>query len=445
MSKPPFSQRDGQDFAELTKEKFFIGSDAGSQYLRRLSPKQVEVFPSIFGTDRLFIDFKRTLQKRLSEHPDLQKKVTNKVFGPNAITSDFSRLLTVPGVPMIPATYAVINNTLLRDEMGLSRDFKSERHKQIFHKFITLRYGGKTDSRAKFSRVSSSGFPFFTNNVSFKAQHLSFFLSQGERVKKCIDEGNLKDLYSFSQIILANYDVYRLQADSLKIEHDTVIPKTRLVNDYEFAISGGATGKRFPASKQVLANGAQIKNVSAARARTANGFCIVPNASLSAAFEPFRDYADTTFKFTYKHTTRDAILSKIKKFKSYFPVDVTQYDQSVADWMVKEWLEVSPFNETGRKLIWLMFNAPMFYRGVHKDDKPTWTGDPLDVDYYNQFRGLPSGAFCTSAMGKDFFTWACLCLFDDFAHNVLEDMESILLGEHPMFGLLNQGDRKSVV
>lgn len=439
--KEPFKLEMGMKHADATKKKFFIGSSAGAQYNRKLSRKEIFPYPGISSYDRTYHRFQRSVYEDIASNTDLQKSVNeNSLFSSNAISGDFSHLLTMGGYPMTPATYAVIDNTLLRDELGLARDFVNQRHIDIFDRLMELRYADRLDTNAKLSRVSSSGFPFFSNDVGFKAEHLSYILENGDDFLGKFGRREFSAIYDKYQVLWSIFDVYRLQNDMNIIVNGQFKTKERLVNDYEFARTGGASGRRFPADKNVYLNGALLDWISANRARTANGFNIALNASCSCGFEPFRSYADVTYSFTYKHTTREKILEKIKKFKYYIPLDVTQYDQTVAKFMFERWVEKSPFNDAGKDVVRTMFNSPMFYRGVSEDSNPLWTGDPLDYSYYNQFRGLPSGAFCTSAMGKDFFSWAMLCCFDDLTNNVLESMEDILLGQHEHWGLLNQGD-----
>lgn len=438
--KEPFREEEGHDFAIRTKDSFFLGSESGRHFGFKLGSRGVEVFPGIMSDDPQFLTFCTSLSRRL--HDELPKKVVqaNGFFDENAITTNFQELNTVAGYNMIPATYAVIDNSLLRDELGLNHSFESKRDEKIFEELMRVRYAEHDGSRGKISRISSSTFPFFSKSVELKANHLSHLLKYGEDIKRLFDMNDLETIYKKYKLLFGMVDVYRSQADSFTEVNGSFKPKERLVNDIDYSISGGRLGKRFPADKSIISGGRVLEGKASCRARTAYGFSNAPNLMCTAAFEGFRHYADSTFGMTYKHTTRSAIEEKINKFSNVIAVDVTQYDQSVPLYLMEKWIECSPFNSFGKQMLNLMVNAPMFYRGVSQESKPYWSGDPLDIGYFNQFRGLISGLFSTSAMGKDFFTFCLLTILDRVYGDVLGNVEKILKWEHPVYAVTNMGD-----
>lgn len=443
-SKPPFTPSEGSDFANKSKDGFFLGSEAGRHFGFKLQSRPVEVFPEILSDNPTYLAFLSKLSKRLYEELPKKKVLENGFFDENAITTNFQELNTVAGYNMSPATYAVIDNTMLRQEIFLNSDFESERDLAIFKELMNVRYSTHDGSRGKISRISSSTFPFFSKSVELKANHLSLLLKKGKNVESYIMNGDLRGLYKEVKLLFGMVDVYRSQADVFVEEGSTFVPKKRKVNDIEYSISGGKLGKRFDANKDVVVGGRKLPNKAACRARTAYGFSNAPNLMMTAAFEGFRHYADSTFNLTYKHTTREAILAKIKKFSNAIAVDVTQYDQTIPYFLMEKWIEFSPFNEFGKKMLELMVNAPMFYRGVSTEAKAYWSGDPTDVAYFNQYKGLISGLFSTSAMGKDFFTFCILTILDKVYGDVLGNVEKILRWEHPVYAITNMGDDSNI-
>lgn len=436
----PFSQAEGEKFAEDTKGFFFLGSEAGRHYGFNLGSKPTEVFPGIMSDDPRFLKLCTNLPLRFAE--ELPKKVVldNGFFDSNAVTTNFFELNTVSGMNMVPATYAVIDNSLLRQSMSLNDNFESEEDLAIFHEYMAIRYKEHDGSRGKISKISSSTFPFFSKDVRLKANHLSLILKHQDEIKDLLNKGDLQGLFDKYKLLFAMVDVYRSQADSFSLKDGSYKPKDREVNDIEYSISGGKLGKRFFADKSVVINGRILDGKAACRARTAYGFSNAPNLMFTAAFEGFRHYADTTYGMTFKHTSREAILEKMNKYSHAVAVDVTQYDQSIPFFLMKEWINCSPFNKFGKELLSMMVQAPMFYRGPSKSHKPYWSGDPLDIEYFNQYRGLISGLFSTSAMGKDFFTFTLLTILNKIYGDVRGNVEKILKWEHPVYAITNMGD-----
>lgn len=442
--KPPFTELEGREFALKTKDHFFLGSEAGRHFGFKLGSRAIDPFPELFSDNPDYLDMCTRVAHRLHTELPPKKVLPNGFFDENAITTNFQELNTVAGYNMVPATYAVINNKLLRSEIYLNDDFESERDKKIFEELMAVRYPTHDGSRGKISRISSSTFPFFSKDVDLKANHLSLLLKNGDKIKKFINSGDLKKLYKELKLLFGMVDVYRSQADIFVEENGEFVPKKRKVNDITYSTSGGAIGKRFDADKSVVVGGRVLRGKSSCRARTAYGFSNAPNLLMTAAFEGFRHYADSTYYQTYKHTTRESILEKINKFKNAVAVDVTTYDQTVPKFLMDTWIRCSPFNAFGKELLDLMVNAPMFYRGVSQESSPYWTGDPLDIEFFNQYRGLISGLFSTSAMGKDFFTFCLLTILDKVYGDVLGNVEKILRWEHPVYAITNMGDDSNI-
>lgn len=442
--KSPFTKVQGEDFATKCKHRFFLGSNAGNHFGFKLQNRETEVFPEIMSTDPVYLKFCSNLVDNITKL-DLQKGVLdNGFFDQLAISTNFQELNTVAGYNMTPATYAVIDNRLLRSSMFLNDSFDTIRDEEIFKEFMAVRYQTHDQSQGKISRISSSVFPFFSKDIGMKAQHLTLLLKNGDHLLDLLSMGNLEEAFRKYKVLVSMVDVYRSQADSFSLVNGTYQPKVREVNDIEYAISGGKLGRRFAADKRVYINGREIKGKASMRARTAFGFANPLNTVFTAGFEGYRHFSDNKFHMTYKHTDRANILNKIRKFDNALPVDVTQYDQSIPLYLIEKWIELSPFNDRAKAILNLMVNAPMLYRGVSSTASPYYSGDPLNIEYFNQFRGLISGLFSTSSMGKDFFTFASLIMLDRCYGDVKGNVEKILLWEHPVYAISNMGDDTNI-
>lgn len=440
MKAKAFSFDEAHRFAMATKSEFFIGKDAGQHFKRTYEPREVEVYPGIKSFDPRYLRFTGKLSDALyDKFPSVI--LPSGFYDKNAIATNFGELRTVAGYPMSPMTYTPVHNERLRDSLNLAKGFVSERHRKLFQKLIALRYAQHDGTAGKISKLSSSVFPIFTKDMQKKVGHLTNLANHADEVLGLAAKGDLKTLYDKFGALVAYEAVPRWQYDGVKIDTNGLrVTKPREVNDLEYALSEGERGSRFVADKSVFIDGSYVKEHFATRGRTASGLSNSVNAFSTAAFEGLRHYADSTYHMTYKHRGREEITNKFRKFPLVMGLDVTQYDQSFPEWLVDEWISLMPFTDNMKALVTLEMKAPMFFSAVDSISKPIWTGDPLDSSYFNQFKGLPSGIFATSAIGKDFMTWTVLCLFDDYYHDVLENMDKILKWEHPKYALSNMGD-----
>lgn len=420
-------------------KKLFVGQDALQQYSRVYKQRPVQVLPDIYSNDPRFLQMMKELSYALrSTYPiDVRE---DGLFGETAVGTNFTELLTIAGCPMNPMTYNPNSNERLRYDLGLCSDFISARHRRIFLELIKVRYAKHDGSRGKISKISGSGFPLFTHNVETKISHLNHIVKNIDEILNLLAAEDFEALFKDHAMLLASSSVLRTQAEGGKVnDNGVVIPKERMVNDLEYALTNGRSGNRFAADKNVTVDGYTYSGHFAGRARSAYAIPNPINSMYTAAVEGLRHYADNTYEFTYKHRSKDDMKRKAKKFHHFLPLDVGQYDQSMPWFLVKLWIDVMPFTERAKKGVELILKAPKFYSAVNSIHSPCWTGDPFSKEGYTEWGGLPSGAFLTSMLGKDLFTFATLCMMDDFYHDVVGRVDSILKGEAE-YGLLNASD-----
>jgi hypothetical protein len=435
-----FSVEEAFSFAKRTRKDFFLGSKSGSHFSRKYKSKDVEVYPDIFSFDPRYINFREKLSTKLRDRFDMNIR-SDGFYDSKAIPTNFGELLTVAGVPMSPMTYTPVHNHKLRNDMGLCDGFLSDRHEKIFRELIGARYAEHDGSYGKISKISSSVFPLFSPDMRYKVSHLNLIAENAKQVLELAASGDLTRLYKNFGSLIAYEAVPRSQADGVTFDSKgKPTSKPREVNDLDFALSEGEHGRRFYADKSVFIEGSQIKGHFAQRGRTANGMTNNINAFFTTVFEGYRHYADTTYEATYKHRSRDEILRKFRKHPYVIGLDVKQYDQSIPEWMIDLWVELMPFVDNAKEMLLKMLKAPMFFSSVDDHTEAIWTGDPLDASYFNQWKGLPSGIFATSAIGKDLMTFAVLCLLDDYYHDVLGNVDAILKWKHSKYSISNMGD-----
>lgn len=420
-------------------KKLFVGQEAQQQYSRVYKQRPVQVLPEIYANDPRYLMLMRELSSALREKYQIDVR-EDGLFGATAVGTNFTELLTIAGCPMNPMTYNPNSNERLRYDLGLCSDFVSPRHRKIFWELIKSRYAKHDGSRGKISKISGSGFPLFTHNVETKVSHLNHIVEHVDEILNLLVAKDFETLFKDHAIILASSSVLRTQAEGGKInENGVIVPKERMVNDLEYALTSGRSGRRFPANKAVTIDGFTYTGHFAGRARSAYAIPNPINSMFTAAVEGLRHYADNTYEFTYKHRSKDEMKRKAEKFHHFLPLDVGQYDQSMPWFLVKEWINLVPFSEKAKVAVELILKAPKFYSAVNDIHNPCWTGDLFSPEGYEEWGGLPSGAFLTSMLGKDLFSFAVLCMMDDFYHDVVGRVDSILKGDAD-YGFLNASD-----
>lgn len=416
---------------------YFVGQEGALQYNRVYGQRANDVMGGILSTDLPYIRVKKKTVERLQEFDvDVRE---DGLFGPTVVGTNWTELLTASGCPMSPMTVNVVDNTVIRTELNLNDKFESNRDELIFEELMMLKYASHDGSLGKISKISGSGFPYFSHNVEHKVQHLNFIARNIDMICDLIIRGDFQTLLVRYGVVLANSSVLRSQAEGGKYVNGRFVPKERLVNDLEYALSSGQKGKRFVANKSVIKDGQILADTYAARARSAYAVPFPINSAFTAIIEGFRHYADHTYSFTYKHRSRLEMALKARKFKFFLPLDVSQYDQSIPWYLVRKWLDVIPLSDKAKAVVELLLKAPKFYSAVDNTHDPIFTGNPEDIADYKQWGGLPSGAFLTSMLGKDMFTFAVLCMFDRHYHDVVGNIDKILKGDHH-YGLFNTGD-----
>lgn len=101
----------------------------------------------------------------------------------------------------------------------------------------------------------------------------------------------------------------------------------------------------------------------------------------------------------------------------------------------------SVLNEETVEMMRLAYFSPFFssstYRGI---PDPKWMGNPFLSSNFIIYPGLPSGLAMNTENGKFGGTGTVLCILDKIFGDTLSRMDDVLKGEHPLYGILNQGD-----
>jgi len=392
------------------------------------------MLPGTRSTDPGYIGFLRDVSYEANSK--LKFEPTDEGFaGINGVNGSFDRIRTLSGIGMTPLTYLPRDNDRIASEMRLPKAFLKERHKRIFEDLVDLMWGKAKRVNFRVPKDSSSGFPFFTSDSSEKMSLVKHVLKNHGSILDMLMRDDLTGLAREHAFVVAYFMGVRGQSDPPG--------KQRFVNDYEYASTGGLKGRRFAADKTVRIDGRVIDDVSAMRMRTVCGMALPPNILINVVQYAVRAHYAHEYAFTWHHTTHEAKLDKVRKFKYAVDLDVTQFDQSCQAWAMDHWLKcLEKYLSPGMiSLYRKAHHAPYFQPSVDGVQPGRWMGDPLDKLSFNLNPGLMSGIATVSDFGKFMMVFAYLCWIDDVTHDVLEfGMSNILKGAHPKYAMLNMGD-----
>lgn len=365
----------------------------------------------------------------------------------NAVPTDFSRLVTVmPGYGMNPLTVPLLDNTLAREEAGLSNEPFNPREERIFTEVFRLMHKEKDFTRSLYLRPEASMMmPTFETNPIVKKRLVERTIESAEEIFNMLANNQLEDLASKYMFVLAFATLTRSQADTCNLnEYGIEKTKDREVSDLLFALTGGAEGTRKPADKTVMINGRENHYAQASRERTAFGGSGIANQLIAALYTPIRVYLDT-YSFTYKHRSPAEKLAKIKRFKHAIGADVHQHDQLIAPYVIDLYCKLlyEVFDPRVALMVDMMLHAPTYVPNpdVLVKQDGWWLGNPFNPDDFTAQVGLPSGIANNPDIGKWNMTATYLCELDYITHDVLEEgIDKILRGESAKYGLLNMAD-----
>lgn len=436
------NEQQGQAMAKIYQKICFPGSTGGQAFHKSKPSVPNEVIPKIYADDPRFL--------RLMENIDEKVRITfeedileNGFYGKSAFNGNVSNLRTVSGVKASPGSYPLVGNTKWRSDQGLFDRFMSKDDEEIFEELITTRYSHYDESAlTQISELSSSGMPLNTYDPEAKLGFAMNMANNAEEIMRMTVNGEFEKLYDKHKIIYASTETERTQnTDSIIVNKDgSIKTKDRYVNDYEYAITQGQSGKRSIASKKVIIDGVEIKGHSAMRLRNPQAFSIGATYISKMGLEGIRTGADKEYEATYKVRQRSDLEEQSNQWNYCIPLDVTQYDASIPYFLFEAWVKYLPISDLAKEYLLVTSRAPVFFRQIEGKSNPILTGDIFDLEYYCQWMGLQSGTAFTSMLGKDLFSFQLLILINDYFKNVKGNVAKILRWESHDAAFKNTGD-----
>jgi len=410
---------------------------------RGVSPS--ELLPGFFAQDPIVLT---TLEKQTVALNELKPDVNDDgTVGKTGIPSDFNKLLNVSQYGMDPLPIPLLDNKILREELGLEHGFR-DRDLPLFDALVGIMFKYHSPASVPIRRSASTGFPFFTADIDYKLPAL----------RKAL--GNITDYLNASTTdparALAEYDSQWLYAIHERQSADTIkwdgrgvpVSKERLVPDELYARSGGVDGIMYPADKRVFINGHLMTHHFAMRRRTVWGLSFVPNYTIAAVLACHRKVYAARFEFTWVHRTPASIAAKLSKFSHFVGSDVKSFDVTVPRWGIDRFLDqlTNYVREDFVEHLRLAFKAPFIMPYPFRDKRLKFNslfgGDPFDLSSFSVNAGLPSGISINPDFGKFWMTFVYLVAFRDCGVplSTTSEVESFLRGESELGGLLDLGD-----
>lgn len=427
----------------ITWPDLFATTNAKRWLKRYRGPKPGEILPDAWSFDDQYLLYTEALTSTLNDlfPPDF---AGGGLVGPSGIAGDFNRLLNVTGYGMNPFHIPMMNNEQARHELGLASDFITEDDARLFDVLVDEMWGYHKPAPLTMRKVASTSVPMFTNDPIYKHQLVRRVFDNIDDYLRAQLTDHRRALVEYDSAIVAAING-RMQPDKITLEGGVAKSKERLVPDEEYVRSGGAHGHRLPADKTVLINGRVRRLHAAMRWRAVYAMSFAPNMVLSAMDSCSRAVALERFAFTWSHHGSADIEQKVQRFKTFMGFDVTNMDALVPAFVIRRFHQRMHNHWDARvcQLTDHMFRAPFVVPNPWHDKRPGYSpffgGVPMAEEAFTLDVGLPSGIAINPTFGKAFMVWVYLMAARDCGVDI-SDLEAVLTGKHPTFGILNMGD-----
>lgn len=397
--------------------------------------KPREILPGMWSFDTPVLLFLRDAIKEWNAK--LPVDLNEDGFTTTGIHATFNKLACPAGYLQSPMSAKVVDNTLLREELGLTPGY-SPRQREIASMVWRKVWSRAIPSAVNVPKASAGGMRRFTHDVQWKLDYALWKTQPAnyDRYLHMVESADCYGLANEYEIVFGMYVQKRLQLDEPG--------KVRMANDWEFAISGGLRGKRAPTDKRVEIDGTFWEDFSALRVRVIDAgpwaincdLQIVATAHMRALFH---DYPKTF------HVNTPDQMTEIFNGKHIFCSDVSEYDQSmskdaiaVAFEQMREWYPEGVVRAAER-----LYEAPYFAKPLELGGKRSdWIFNPMDWSKRMQ-SGNRSGHAMTSLMAKVNKVIETLFILD-IMHGVNDRNIDMWLRGQMSMGLVNNGDDEVV-
>lgn len=366
--------------------------------VREFTEMPIEIYKKIFADDPRMLGFKDEYSLKGTEEFKECVDDLGRVYG-NGVRSNFLAIRHVNGLPMLPATFPLADNTKKRTDSGLASGITKKWHENMFRSMTRLMFGNIEAVPLKWRRGSSTAMSEFTTSDIRKYSLATDALANAARAGDLMLKGRFEDAFNTYNIGGGYYVVYRAQStDKITHENGVFKAKDRLVSDVLYALTGGLEGDIFPASKSLegLINrpGFYRERRRTAMAQSGSiGFALMPVA------QSIRKKLYEKFPFSFHHTSRSQKQSKIRDWKFAITTDVSDHDINWPTWLydiVADELLSMGYADWWVEIFRTSFKLPTYVSAPAPDAGMILIGDWRQPDLK---MGLPSGNPFTDLMG----------------------------------------------
>lgn len=412
---------------------FMDGSAKHNSPLVERNP--IMILPGMTSFDEDVLRFQVELCDELNKA--LPAKVDSDGFTPNGVHTGFDRILGVAGYMQNPMSAKTVDNTLLRETLGLRPGYNA-REMEIAKLVWDIVWREAVPSKVKVPKKSAGGMRRMSHDVQWKLDYARWKTApvRYEKFLNAVESGDVYYLANEMEIVYGTYIQKRLHLDD--------ISKVRWANDWTYAKTGGREGGRSETDKKVVIDGVDYPRHSALRVRVIDAGPWTVNCDLQMVASSHMKSLFARFPKTFHINTSDEI-KEIVDGKYVFCSDVSEYDQS----MCKD--AISVIFTTMRKYYRegvcasaeRLYAAPYFARPLDMDgNQGLWMANPMNWKRKLN-SGNRSGHAFTSLAAKVNKVIETLFIADRLYRVTPRNIEAFLKGDMPI-AMINNGDDEVV-
>lgn len=429
---------------ENLKGNFLLPLNGKTAKRPLVSNRPVLAYPGVTTWDTEHMNYRKILANLIASSDVLKCEMdkSQRISGGSMVFEDPYVLLTTSGVYADPVSYPVINNQILRGDLGLTSDgaLRSERHEKIFDEMVQQFFGYATPCAITVPKGSSFGAGAtdeYNEHIKIGVAH--HIIDDYTRVLNLVHKGDWNSL-AYEYAVVPSFTAgYRGQNDAPG--------KVRWANTLDYARTSGRKGERIQTNKAVGLNGITWEGFTAQRVRLIYQGNWGVNVILGIAFKPTMEAVFKRFPKSF-HVEAPEIsqaMSAMRKAGAsvdFFATDATEFDSShpSAQYhrLFVKLLELGLYHPSVIKLLYHKYTAPIgtqpLERSSYVDPSNNkfyllgrlWNEDIALDDFSKYFGGNRSGIWTTSMFNKFFMYVEQLCKTDDIFMNVVGNVKGYL-------------------
>lgn len=356
--------------------KFAKTSDALKTFNRKFDAKRVEIYPGFFSDDPR-LPF---ILKDLSEFKLVSGSRTKYglYMGPHP-GAQLDRARAIAGSLILPLSFSEKREEGSEKSSGLYK----------FCKMVTETiFSRRKRFYGRISKQSGVGFPFCAHSLEFKKHLMLKVLKNLGLIFDAIRKDDLTRLFELDVLFLSNTQIRR-QTDAYNRRRDIILFES--------------TREKPLTLHDVRPLNAMCEDL---RTRVVYAMSWVPNIIGTIFGHGYREFMDEQYAATFKHRGPLDVSAKIQKAFDELgddfyaaSLDYSRYDTSMPLDAIDGFIAGFPLPEEIKKMMRLQLFAPHFCSNDGRG-KRLCDGDPLDITTFTFYRGLPSGVWFTSSVGK---------------------------------------------